>query len=305
MQSVNRSLAAVATLAVAGVLSVATPASALSLANCGTVEWPANMSVHGSVCELKFPDGGDYSWTVRNGASDMYAMLIGGGGGAIVDVFAPTPYGFAGSGGEVVYVDLTSATGGSVIDATVGAGGASGGSPTSGGDTVLSIGGVDYTADGGVAGDQLGTAFGYCNPGFAGNYGEGVGAGVAGTPASGGACTGGQPGINPSTDPSAPAVFSDDDTEYGHGGGISSDGSGIVYTKGSGGSMSYSNTYGDGSSGYIVIRFAFSNSAGSSSGDKLAETGNSVPVPALTLGSLAAIAVGVVATVARRSRRTL
>lgn len=305
MVHISRSFGAVAALTLIGVGFSVMPASALSDRDCGSVDWPLSMTANGSTCELRFPEAGDYSWTIPDGASDMYAMLVAGGGGAKVDVFAPTPLGYAGNGGEVTFADLTSATSGSTIDITVGAGGASGpSSPTAGGDSIVTIGGVDTTAEGGEPGNSSSPAFGTCNPGFSGTYGEGVGAGIAGTPPSGEACTGGQPGINPSTDGSTPAVFTDVDVEYGHGGGISDDGSDIVYTWGTGGSMSGSNSYGDGLHGYVIIRFTMSATSGSGSSDKLAETGNTIPVAPLALGSMVAIAVGTVASAARFSRRT-
>ena len=189
------SIAGIGTIGVALVGS-AMPAFAAPVAGCGEAPAGGELTRIGDVCELDFSAAGSYSWTVPSGLSGLFAVVAGAGGGALAD---GVNEGYAGAGGNVEYVDLSSQPAGSTATVIVGAGGISAESaPMGGGDSSVDLGGVTV-ADGGDAGAFFAQ---YCIA--AGNFSTYVGNGSgAGGPAgaNGDDCaTTTAPGVAPATD---------------------------------------------------------------------------------------------------------
>ncbi len=184
---------------------------------CGDVPAGATLTRAGDVCQVDFAAAGDFSWTVPSGLTGIYAMLAGGGGGA----WAGGQDGYAGSGGDVVYVTLTGTPAGTAVSVTVGAGGASGdGDQEPGEDTSIDPG-SPVVASGGNEGNN---PFSYC---FAGSFsvytGNGQGAGGPAGPDGDPCATSTAPGVIPSTDDDSDGsdplpIFGDLTTEFGAGG---------------------------------------------------------------------------------------
>jgi LPXTG-motif cell wall-anchored protein len=150
---------------------------------------------------------------VPSGLTGLYAVIAAGGGGAEAD---GATVGYAGSGGEVLYVDYSSAAAGTPVSIVVGAGGDSDFiSPSEGGDSSVTIG-ATTTANGGQS-----APVNYCiitTPGFLG-FGNGARTDSAPIGAECSVVTRGA-GIIPSTDldsnGAAPlAIFADLTTEFG------------------------------------------------------------------------------------------
>ncbi len=189
------SIAGIGTIGFALVGS-AVPAFAAPVAGCGEAPVGGDLTRIGDVCELDFSAAGTYSWTVPSGLTGLFAVVAGAGGGALADGVSE---GYAGAGGNVEYVDLSSQPAGSTAEVVVGAGGVSAETtPASGGDSSVDLGGLTV-ADGGDAGAFFAQ---YCIA--AGNFSTYVGNGSgAGGPAgaNGEDCaTTTAPGVAPATD---------------------------------------------------------------------------------------------------------
>ena len=189
------------TLGVAGVgamglaaIGLASPAAAAVVPGCGEVPAGASATVTGGVCQLDFTTPGAYSWTLPAGISGLYALLVGGGGGAKAN---SVDIGYAGSGGSVVYADYTTAQGGNVATLTVGAAGQSGFPAGTGGGASSMMLGVSGVAPGGAAGNDNAP---YCiAKGDLSTYvSAGDGAGGAEGPDGADCATTFGPGVNPS-----------------------------------------------------------------------------------------------------------
>lgn len=298
-------------LAATSFLGSASSASAANVTDCGLEPDGGNLENISGVCELTFDSAGAYSWTLPAGIAGLHALLVGGGGGAI---FQAPDFGYAGGGGTIEYIDLTSAAGADTVSGQVGAGGTTARPEvTAGGNTSLSVnGGSNYIGDGGSAGSMF--AWGFCAPGFRDSsyWGENTGAGTAGAPGEGVACIGGGPGLTPSEDPNAPDIFDDFATEVGRGGGA------LLNTPRDLGPGDGANVFLDsvnddvtadpeGAVGLVVFRYTASDAnnvadSGSGSSGSLANTGNDVPVSAVTLASIGLIAAGLGATMFARRR---
>ena len=294
-------------LAATSFLGSATAASAANVTGCGLEPSGGNLENNAGVCELTFDNAGSYSWTLPAGIAGLHAIVVGGGGGAL---FVAPNYGYAGAGGGVYYVDLTGSVSGDTITGNVGAGGASDdATPTEGGNTTLSVnGGSNYIGSGGAA--NAGMSWGFCGSDVTGMWGENSGAGTSGDAPLGDACSGGGPGRSPDTDVNAPAIFDGYTTELGRGGGVFAD-STPSQTPGRGANIllnSVSDTASAesaGADGLVVFRYTESddnNVASSGSSGSLANTGNEVPVAAVTLASIGLIAAGLGATMFARRR---
>lgn len=289
-----------------------TGAFAANVDGCGLEPAGGTLENLSGTCELTFDTAGDYSWTLPAGIAGLHAMLVGAGGGA---GFEAPDWGYAGGGGSIEYVDLTSNVSGDTVSGQIGEGGTTARPDVTAGEyTTLSVnGGSNYIASGGSAGSDF--AWSYCSPGFRDSWywGENTGAGVAGDPANGAACVGGGPGLAPSDDPDAPAIFDDVTTEFGHGGGALLNTSRALLP-GDGANVFLDSVNDDvtadpkGADGLVVFRYTASdaNNVGGSGGDgstgSLASTGNSTPVAALALASIAAIAAGLGASAFGRRR---
>ena len=297
------------------ILGSVTAANAANIDGCGLEPDGATLENNAGVCELTFDTAGTYSWTLPAGIADLYAVLVGAGGGA---AYVEPNTGYAGAGGGVMFLDLTDWVADDTATINVGAGGESGSpSSTAGEDTSLrGNGGSPLSADGGNGGDISDWGWGFCDGGF---FGENTGAGDAGGAPAGGACSGGGPGIIPDSDADAPAIFDGFTAELGHGGGAYLDrthnarigeGANIFYQTGDNATTADLT----GSDGAVIFRFTASDAnnvtgsgagSGSHSGsDKsLAYTGNDVPIAATALASVALMAAGIGAVAFGRRRK--
>jgi hypothetical protein len=296
------------------ILGSATGASAANVDGCGLEPDGGNLERNAGICELTFDSAGSYAWILPAGIAGLHGVLVGAGGGAS---YAQPNTGYSGAGGDVEFVDLTSYVPDDTAEVSVGAGGESGtpfgydGQPTS----LRMNGGSTLNVDGGNAGDNYPFGWGYCDVPFIGYFGENVGAGDAGDPPIGGSCFGGGPGIVPDTDSDAPAVFDGFTTELGRGGGVFIDttrslqigeGANVFYDSGNDATTADA----AGADGVVIFRYTASdanNAADSSGGSNgssgsLANTGNGVPVTAVTLASIGLIAAGLGATIFARRR---
>ncbi|UYN83628.1 MAG: LPXTG cell wall anchor domain-containing protein [Microcella sp.] len=292
----------------------AVPAFAASVAGCGDAPVGGDLTRIGDVCELDFSVSGSYSWTVPSGLSGLYAVVAGAGGGAEADSVS---WGYAGSGGEVEYVDLSSQPAGSTAQIVVGAGGAtSDGGAADGEDSSIDLGGVT-TAAGGVSGS---TYVQYCiaDGNFSTYVGNGNGAGGPAGTAGDDCATTTAPGVAPATDTdssgdAALAIFSTFTETLGAGGRVlvaplaldpqpALDGTGrgadVQYVDPS--SVPESNTAGG--DGRVMLRYAAIDGADVDS--ELADTGGADATGAVALSGLLA-AAGAAALVLSRRRAVL
>lgn len=170
-------------------LGAASPVGAIPapVEGCGAEPEGADLTRSGDVCQVSYTTPGEYEWTVPSGLTSIHAVVTGAGGGAEV---RRGNWGYAGSGGDVVYHDLSGVGAGAVVDLEVGQPGASAFDSSAGGAT--SLGGVG--AGGGAAG---GFMLQYCVVG--GSYstyvGNGAGAGGAPGPDESDCATSTAPGI--------------------------------------------------------------------------------------------------------------
>jgi len=286
-------------------MGVVSPASALPpVEGCGDAPAGATLTKTDGVCQLDFPVG-TYNWTVPAGLTSLYAVIAGGGGGAYAD---GASNGYSGSGGDVIYADLTSTAGGATT-IVVGDGGVSGDDPTDGGDSSVTAGST-VTAPGGVSGGFLGT-FCLINSDFSVYVGNGNGAG--GTVNVFTDCeVDFIPAVNPidsdvdtNGDP-VPAIFASLDAPLGAGGRVlrapasltpdvdltgTGQGASVFYVSGDPSSIPDFN--GVGGSGRVILRYTVA---------ALAATGTNAVAP-LGLGAvLAALGATLFAASRRRTR---
>lgn len=256
------------------------------------------------------------------GLEAIHAVVTGAGGGALV---ARGNSGYAGSGGDVKYRDITNEVVGSVLEGVVGQGGTSGTTPTGGGSSALFVGVGGLGADGGVAGDELNQ---YCVPN--GSYsvyvGNGNGAGGPAGENEADCATSTAPGIVPSSDPdvddNAPlSLFADFDLELGAGGrvivpAIAPSSASLTSGTGKGADVEYidpevPNWDAVGDDGSVIIRYPVAASAPEpelddeldaelESAPELAETGAAEAAP---LAGLAALLLGLGTAAVAVSRR--
>jgi hypothetical protein len=313
-------------------LSFASPASAVTVAGCGDEPVGATLTNTSGVCELDFATAGGFSWTVPTDITSLYAVLVGGGGGA----YFSGNNGYAGSGGVVNYSDYSSIAAGTTATVTVGAGGSSTavGTGSTGGTTSVDFG-TSVSAMGGIGSEDF--MSNYCLPGGTSFslVGPGDGAGGAAVNADGGNCAVAYgPSVNPSTDvdsASAPALaaFSSLDTEFGAGGTVEiapdalPSASDLIGT-GNGASVlvaaslsSVTSADATGGSGRVVFRFTTETSADSGGGEgdsgsgtdaasdaALAKTGTDVLAPVALLSALGIAGVALLALARRRRTAT-
>ena len=282
-------------------LGSTTAATAANVDGCGLEPDGGNLDNNAGVCELWFEGPGTNSWSLPAGITGLWGVLVGAGGGAMSNGYS---MGYTGAGGDVEYMDLTSSDAGDTVAIVVGAGGAYGDSVDGGdgGDSSVSVnGGTPLVANGGAGAIPVSAAWGYCDNGSgdSGPYGENVGAGVAGTPPSGEACSGGGPGIVPDSDPGAPAIFDGFTHEFGHGGGVYTDTSRTIYM-GDGGSLFVDTNGADpdainghaGTFGGVIFRYPAAD-ANNAADEPLAPTGGALPTTFAALASVAIIAAGI------------
>jgi LPXTG-motif cell wall-anchored protein len=134
-------------------VGVASPAGAAlpSVEGCGDEHEGAVLTRDGDVCQLAFTTPGEYEWTVPAGLAAIHAVLTGAGGGAQAYVAGGDVIGYAGSGGSVIYADLSDVDTDTDLILTIDAGS----SPDDTGfgeGTGISAGTVEWFAARGVAG---------------------------------------------------------------------------------------------------------------------------------------------------------
>lgn len=288
-------------------MGVVSPASALPpVEGCGDAPAGATLTKTDGVCQLNFPVGTS-NWTVPAGLTSLYAVIAGGGGGAYAD---GSSAGYSGSGGDVIYADLTSAAAGSMTTIVVGDGGVSGDEPTDGEDSSVTAGSTT-TAPGGLAGGFVGD---YCviNSDFSVYVGNGSGAGgivnvfadcevdfiPAVNPLNGDVDTNGDP---------VPAIFASLDAPLGAGGRVlrapasltpdvdltgTGQGASVFYVAGAPSSIPDFN--GVGGSGRVVLRYTVA---------ALAATGANAIAP-LGVGAVLAGLGAMLFAVSRRRTRS-
>jgi len=257
------------TAAAAAAFVGATPAAAAP--DCGAVPVGATLTVlGGTTCQLEFATDGSYSWTTPVTVQGLQALLLGGGGGAVID---PPNVGYAGSAGELRYVDLSSTQGSAPVTIVVGDGGPSGdsiGPAEFGEDTSVTVPAGTSVADGGTSGGFSGD----CLPEGSLSLDAGNGDGAGGDVGTTNICeTDYAPGLTPSIDTvdsyGTPrlAGFADITTEFGIGGRVlitgdvlpadaSLDGLGIgAHVRYDGGVDEIIEANADGGSGRVILRY--------------------------------------------------
>ncbi|MEO7722481.1 MAG: hypothetical protein ABIS08_11275 [Pseudolysinimonas sp.] len=264
----------------------AAPAQAFT-GSCGT-SVPAATLIADGVCEVRIAATGPFGFTPPSGITKLAAVLVGGGGGAGLDVSASSSY--AGNGGHVVYIDSLPL--GGPLAGTVGAGGAASqntsvanGAPSDGGPTLVGA----TPAAGGFAANN-----GQANCVTANwDYWFGNGANTGGDSAS---CL---PGVGftlsqlSGVDTTLFPGSLDGTDVYGNGGPAGATDPGLVNpVRGSGGSVS-DTLAAPGSDGLVIFRFA--------AAPTLAATGSAVSwtVPGI---SAAMVAAGALLLALRRRR---
>lgn len=213
-----------------GIGSALFASPAVAAIDCGTAPTGGTLTQSGDYCQLVFSTPGDYSFTVPTSANELFALVVGGGAGAITDANS-SHEGYAGSAGKVHYKDMTDSIN-SPLSIHVGTGGTSGTdfSAANGGDSSVSSPSTsNYAVSFGAAGTQT-TDNTWCQitnwTGGVLAVGEGSRT-VGSTSTNGHMCVGGNGlGVNPSLGnvdsegASAPEIFSDLNYTFGTGGPI-------------------------------------------------------------------------------------
>ena len=268
---------AVSTLGLGASVSGALPAQALSVDGCGDQPTGGTLTLSGDICQVVFDSAGSYTYTLPTGISGLYALLVGAGGGGLINGTPVDEY-YAGEGGSVSYVDYSTASSGEVLTISVGGGGTTAVTPTAGAPSTVTRASVTSTAAGGAGGSLTD----YCS--ITGSVYVGHGHGSRTDASSGSdACTDVSKygrGIIPSlahpdsASTSVPSILSGINTEFGHGGRILVDtthqsvedgtgwGAGVTFT--SGGTLVANDA--TGADGAVIFRFPSSSSSGSNSG---------------------------------------
>lgn len=277
----------------AGALLGATPANAATVADCGSVPDGAFVGlINDEICVVTFNLSSSTDWTVPDGIDRLAAVLVGGGGGSVSFVGV----GYAGGGGEVIYVsDVDPAD---VVDIVVG----EDGNITNNGDGQDSSFGP-YVARGGEHGEwdsTLGDS-GNGNAGAAvnGDIDSGLYGGGAKTPATPTSAGEGYLLSDPELtegDELFPAV--DGAHAWGAGGGLGTIPNVTGYGEGASATAANSST---GTQGAVMFRW---NVTDVQTDSDLAATGVDANTIGITAGVLGAAGVGLaVLAAARRARR--
>lgn len=203
---------------------LAAPASAA--ADCGTAPTGGTLNQADGICELTFETPGSYAFTVPTGASELYALVVGGGSGG----FANYPFHYSGTAGKVTYKDMTDSIG-AVLTITIGTGGVGGTDAGAAGGTDSNVSAASTSNTAVAFGGSTGSvpSSNYCViPGWDSQLYVGEGARTASQLSAEGAnCENGQgAGVNPSlgnVDSAAtavPGIFSTLNETFGTGGQI-------------------------------------------------------------------------------------
>lgn len=251
----QKSLAAVG-VSLLGMGTIAVPSIAVATTpECGASDTGKVVTFTNGICQAVYSSGGNvYSFTTPTGATELAAIIVGAGGGALTDAAIE---GYAGDGGQVRYLDLSlSAPPGTSFSIEVGVGGNSTTTPVAGNRSAIIVGGTTSFAAGGVPGvfgDECGS-----------NYAEGTGAG--GPPVYPlRNCSGiGGPGLTPSANQAdsdglaVPTILSSFSTELGKGGFVITTQIPLEQGPGQGGSLRFvagAASVLPGSDGLVVLRW--------------------------------------------------
>ena len=228
----------------ASALTALNPAQAATVPGCGEVGPGATLTNEGDYCEAIFSDAGVGQLTLPEGVSDLYGIVVAGGGGASRwgthnENIETWDTGYAGNGGEAESFSWSGLPAGATVDVEVGAAGISGdetsvhsnqySQATVGGDSSVSINNSAFSLVSAGGGSSSGTY--NCN--FPGSWEDPgnhiflfVSRGTSGTgvtpvlndltlnetcPAA--------PGLNPASLNSIP-IFSNATADFARGGGV-------------------------------------------------------------------------------------
>ena len=166
----------------AGAGALIAPAAMGSSAAFAATECGSGIEVTAGICQQAFTTPGSFTFSAPTGVTKVSAVLVGAGGGASFNV----DLGYAGGGGEVLFVDAVEIS--SPVSFTVGTGGAAGNAAdgSNGTDSAL---GLDVASGGhGGKGDASGGSSGNGNASYydGGLSGSGGGAGAAAATCNGG-----------------------------------------------------------------------------------------------------------------------
>jgi len=300
----NKFLAAgsVALMGAGSLLGAATAANAFTAAECDGEFEAGYWNYTEGYCEVGFGTAGEHSWTTPAKYSELWVLLVGGGGGASGDTEFDN--GYAGGGGDVQFFDLSDLAPGTELTLQTGAGGESVADSTNfasdGEDSWVESTTETWNAQGGLGNSGAGGQWlwGYCSAW--GYVGQGPSYFDDGIPVPADLpCDTGAPGYVPSEESDTPAIFDDINYELGAGGDVVVEGYG--YSPGVGAHVFSDvdlNTVGlneYGQDGLVVFRWIPTGA--------LASTGvDAAPMSVLAAGMLVAGGVGL--AIARRSRRS-
>ncbi len=145
---------------------------AYAATDCGDAPSGATVNSYGSICEVVFDVAGDFSFTAPTTVSGAEAIIVGAGGGSTER--SGGSVGYAGGGGEVLYIDSVDTS--SPITISIGSGGAGGLNSGWDGDDGESSSLGSTEALGGYGGHGGGTAGGSGSGISANDYANGAGA---------------------------------------------------------------------------------------------------------------------------------
>lgn len=311
-------------------LATTNVASAAQVETCGDEVPGTTLSDQGEYCEISiFGSGPEVSWTVPTGLTELQGLLVGGGAGSDTGVMSPpSGWSYAGAGGSVSYVDLTSTSAGTVLTLKVGAGGKSRTETiewTAGGTTEIKNGATILSS---ALGGQN-TGYNGCTPAGGSGYLDYVeeGRGAAGVAGTSTCFEKGSTGIFPSTDPNSTSLFKDMSPEktfgigLGTGGVISWQVAPQVWVSGQGAGATLSGEgtavrEPQGTDGAVILRFnkflveeetppTDEETPPTDEGEELADTGSNETINSLSTLAAGLVAAGFGALILSRRRRNI
>ena len=269
----------------AGALAGATPATAVTAADCGTFDGATVTLLDGKICDVVFDVPGEYSFKAPAGVTALEGVMIGAGAGGLGYDDGSTVVGYGGHAGEIAFYDGVSTTTDWIV--YVGMGGPAAYS-TAYNSVVGNLGeSSGLTLD--VPGDYPG-AQGYEGPDDDGPY-NAEGANTGNPDITSGFLLS-DPALVGANNPLWPAVSGELEYGVGGSGGPGRDPFGNV-TAGSGGNANGDEGQ-DGGDGMVVLRYLAPG---------LASTGvDAAPMGIAAVGMLVAGGIGL--AIARRARRS-
>lgn len=308
-------------LSAAALTAISAAAPAVAAPDCGVVPMGATLTTPtATTCELDFSTAGTFNWVIPADIYGLQALLVGGGAGASSN----ESLGYAGTGGDVRYVDYSSAAAGGSVDVVVGAGGTSAfnGDGSDGEDSTTTVAAVTSVGDGGIVATFVDITS-TCQPeGDIDVFGVNGNSAVVTLVDSGLNCEATYAaGLNPTTTPTdsfgnaRPAIFSSLNLTVGAGGRILPTATALLADAaldgtGNGADIHYTNTIGEfdgynlaGGSGRVVLRYSIVPLPITAAADPaLAATGVEA-APVLTVAALTAGLGAAMLALARRRKQ--